>query len=103
MSKQFPRGEGAMRDERGGGERIIPNSVLFNKVVAVRGGVACPLCRRDAPLLDYKNVLLLQKFTSEGGRILPSRVTGVCRKHQRKLSQCVKLARTVAFLPFVVK
>ncbi|NRB10573.1 MAG: 30S ribosomal protein S18 [Rickettsiaceae bacterium] len=61
----------------------------------------CPLCATDCPAIDYKNPSLLSKFTSEGGRILPSRITNVCAKHQRNLKTAIKQSRIIALLPFV--
>ena len=61
----------------------------------------CPLCATDCPPIDYKNPTLLSKFTSEGGRILPSRITNVCAKHQRMLKTAIKQSRIIALLPFV--
>lgn len=53
-----------------------------------------------ADSLDYKNVELLRGFLTERGKILPSRVSGNCAFYQRKLSQQIKLARTMALLPY---
>jgi len=51
-------------------------------------------------MLDYKNTNLLYNFLTERGKILPSRISGNCAFHQRKLSTEVKLARTIALLPY---
>ena len=50
--------------------------------------------------IDYKNVELLRKYTMEGGRIIPSRITGTAPKQQRKLTRAIKLARYLALLPY---
>lgn len=50
--------------------------------------------------LDYKNINLLKGFLTERHKILPSRVSGNCYFHQRKLSTQIKLARSMALLPF---
>jgi small subunit ribosomal protein S18 len=50
--------------------------------------------------LDYKNVSLLKSFLTERSKILPSRVSGNCLYHQRKLSSSIKTARSMALLPF---
>ncbi|MDX2050721.1 MAG: 30S ribosomal protein S18 [Rickettsiaceae bacterium] len=60
----------------------------------------CPLSGPDAPVVDYKNPALLAKFISEGGRILPSRITNVCAKMQRRLKRSIKRARVLGLLPF---
>ena len=41
---------------------------------------SCPLSAKGAPIINYKNVKLLKKYTSENGKILPSRITNVCQK-----------------------
>lgn len=51
--------------------------------------------------IDYKDVDLLKKFITERGKILPRRLTGLTAKQQRDLTNAVKRARIVAFLPFV--
>ena len=50
--------------------------------------------------IDYKNVGLLRSFLTERGKILPSRVSGNCFHHQRHLSKHIKIARSMALLPF---
>ena len=58
----------------------------------------CPLSEKNAPPVDYKNIKLLKKYISEGGRILPSRITSVSQKKQRELSREIKKARLLALL-----
>ena len=58
----------------------------------------CPLSGKDAPLVDYNNIRLLKKYISESGRILPSRITSVSEKKQKKLSRAIKRARLLALL-----
>ena len=57
---------------------------------------SCPLSAKGAPIINYKNVKLLKKYTSENGKILPSRITNVCQKKQRELSLSIKRARNLA-------
>ena len=58
----------------------------------------CPLTGKNAPEIDYKNVKLLKKYTSENGKILPSRITSVSQKKQRELSLSIKRARILALV-----
>ena len=51
--------------------------------------------------IDYKNIGLLRKFTSEQGKILPKRINRLLSKQQRALTRAIKAARLVALLPFV--
>ena len=58
----------------------------------------CPLSGKGAPVIDYKNVRLLKKYISENGKILPSRITNVCQKKQKALSESIKRARNIALI-----
>jgi len=58
----------------------------------------CPLSGKDAPVIDYKNIKLLKKYISESGKILPSRITSVSERKQKKLSRAIKRARLLALL-----
>lgn len=62
----------------------------------------CPFSGPDAIPIDYKDVKLLQKFTTERGRIIPSRITAVSQKKQRELAQAIKRARFLALMPYVL-
>ena len=64
---------------------------------------SCPLTGANAPKIDYKDLKLLQRFISERGKILPSRITSVCHKKQRALATAIKRARNLALLPFVTQ
>ncbi len=57
----------------------------------------------NAPKIDYKDVRLLQRYISERGKIVPSRITAVGSKNQRKLAQAIKRARFLGLLPYSVK
>lgn len=61
----------------------------------------CPLCSDSSQKIDYKDPDLLGKFISEGGRMLPSRITNVCSKHQRGIKKSIRHSRIIALLPFV--
>tara|TARA_B100000029_G_C17463499_1_gene919376 strand:- start:670 stop:942 length:273 start_codon:yes stop_codon:yes gene_type:complete len=58
----------------------------------------CPLSEKNAPIIDYKNIKLLKKYTSETGRILPTRITSVSMKKQKELSRAIKRARLLALI-----
>ena len=56
-----------------------------------------PRRRLDIPVekIDYKNPELLTLFTTETGKILPRRVTGVSAKLHRKITREIKRSRAV--------
>ncbi len=60
----------------------------------------CAFCQSKAEGIDYKDINTLKKYITEGGKILPRRMTGVCAKHQRVLATAIKRARLVDLLPF---
>src|SRR3984957_20854479 len=84
------RGEGGGRGA-GGGARRRPG-----------GGrrKVCRFCADKTLSVDYKDVRTLQSFITEGGKIVPSRTSGNCAKHQRQLAIAIKRARVIALLPF---
>ena len=63
----------------------------------------CPFSGANAPKIDYKDVKLLQRYVSERGKIVPSRITAVSAKKQRELGQAIKRARQIGLLPYLVK
>lgn len=62
----------------------------------------CPFSGEKAPKIDYKDVKLLQKYVSERGKIVPSRITAVSAKKQRELARAIKRARNIALMPYIV-
>jgi small subunit ribosomal protein S18 len=60
----------------------------------------CRFCADKSLAVDYKDVRTLQSFITEGGKIVPSRTSGNCAKHQRQLAVAIKRARVIALLPF---
>jgi small subunit ribosomal protein S18 len=64
---------------------------------------SCPFSGANAPVIDYKDVKLLQRYISERGKIVPSRITAVSSKKQRELARAIKRARFVALLPYAVR
>ena len=48
--------------------------------------------------LDYKNVTLLRQFTTDQGRILPRKYTGLPAHHQRQLNRSIKRARQMLLM-----
>ncbi len=64
---------------------------------------SCPFSGPKAQKIDYKDTRLLQRFVSERGKIVPSRITAVSTKKQRELARAIKRARYLALLPYVLK
>jgi len=64
---------------------------------------SCPFSGPNAPKIDYKDLRLLSRFTSERGKIVPSRITAVSAKKQRELARAIKRARFLALLPYAIR
>lgn len=62
----------------------------------------CRFCAEKVRDIDYKQIQVLRTFVTETGKILSSRITGSCARHQRQLSRAIKRARNLALLPYVV-
>lgn len=60
----------------------------------------CQFCVDKVDAIDYKDVAKLKKYVTEKGKMIPRRMTGVCAKHQRFLSDAIKRARVMALLPY---
>ncbi len=75
----------------------------MNNRTGFRRSKACPLATSKDEDIDYKNIDLLSKFTSDYGRILPRRLTGVCARRQRKLRLAIIRARFLALVPYCTK
>ena len=66
-----------------------------------RPSKTCAVCESGVRVLDYKDERTLTRFITERGKILPSRLSGMCSRHQRQLGTAVKRARHLALLPFI--
>ncbi len=66
-----------------------------------RGRKNCPVCEMSVRVIDYKDDRLLSRFLTERGKIIPSRLSGMCSRHQRQLSRAIKRARQIALVPFI--
>ncbi len=60
----------------------------------------CKFCTEKIDSISYRDVRLLQGFVAERGKIVPRRLSGVCTRHQRRLSLAIKQSRNIALLAF---
>lgn len=61
----------------------------------------CTICESGVRIVDYKDERTLTRFLTERGKILPSRLSGTCARHQRQLSTAIKRARQLALIPYI--
>ena len=63
----------------------------------------CNFCGDKVIDIDYKDSNKLRRYLTEGGKILPRRITGTCAGHQRKFAISVKRARQAGLIPYVIE
>lgn len=60
----------------------------------------CRFCTEKIQFIDFLDIKLLKPLISERGKIVPSRISGNCARHQRQMTEAIKRARSIALLPF---
>ncbi len=63
---------------------------------------SCPFSGPNAPKIDYKEIRTLNRYISERGKVVPSRITAVSAKKQRELAKAIKRARYLALIPYTI-
>ena len=63
----------------------------------------CPFSQKNSPIIDYKDIKLLNRYISEKGKITPSRITNVSRSKQLELSKAIKRARFLGLMSYTNK
>ena len=91
-------GPGGPRPPRPGGPGGGPGGRKF-----FRRKKVCKFCTEKIDAISYRDVRLLQGFVAERGKIVPRRLSGVCTRHQRKLSLAIKQSRNIALLAFAAR
>jgi small subunit ribosomal protein S18 len=92
-----------MESQRDGGRDGGGRAAAAARRPFFRRRKSCPFSGPNAPKIDYKDTRLLQRFISERGKIVPSRITAVSTKKQRELSRAIKRARFLGLLPYMVQ
>lgn len=101
------RGRGGPGGRPGGGSRFGAGgggagAAAGGRRPFMRRRKVCLFCADKSARIDYKDPKLLKRFITERGKVVPSRITGVCAPHQRSLGRAIKRARQIALLPFQV-
>jgi len=96
-----PSGPGGPRGPRPAGGPGGPGGAGGRKFF--RRKKVCKFCTEKIDAISYRDVRLLQGFVAERGKIVPRRLTGVCTRHQRRLSLAIKQSRNIALLAFATR
>ena len=62
----------------------------------------CHFCTEQVKYIDYKDVDMMNKFTTKYMKIIPRYYSGTCLKHQKRISKAIKNSRRMALIPFTV-
>ncbi|MDY6913637.1 MAG: 30S ribosomal protein S18 [Planctomycetota bacterium] len=60
----------------------------------------CRFCRDKISEVDYKDVSVLNKLTTQQGKMFSRKRSGNCARHQRLVKNAVKLARYIGLMPY---
>jgi len=61
----------------------------------------CAICADKSIEVTWKNPVLLKRFMTDRGKMVPRRISGACARHQRQITVAIKRARHMALLPYV--
>jgi small subunit ribosomal protein S18 len=61
----------------------------------------CRFCREKVREVDYKDIAVLSKLTTQQGKIFSRKRSGNCAWHQRSVMRAIKRARFLALMPYV--
>jgi small subunit ribosomal protein S18 len=95
IEKKFEKKD--KKDLKGRGKRDgLKKKKVFKKK-------ACKFCLEKVIDIGYLDFPRFQKFLTERGKIVPSRISGNCAKHQRLLARAVRRARVIALVPYIAE
>jgi small subunit ribosomal protein S18 len=60
----------------------------------------CRFCADQAAKIEYRDPKGLRYFMTETGKMIPSRISGNCARHQRQVAIAIKRARHIALMPY---
>ena len=81
----------------------IKNHRELNKTVGKFQKKKCIAKHNNLRVVDYQDVSYLGQFTSPYAKIFGRSRTGTSAKFQRKITQAIKRARHIGFMPFTTK
>ena len=60
----------------------------------------CRFCADKLGSIDYKDIKRLEVFITEKGKIVSSRFSGNCARHQRRIRELINKSRFLSLLPY---
>ena len=85
----------ARQSSRGGAKKRRSKKSRF------REQAKCRFCRDKVREVDYKDISVLSKLTTQQGKMFSRKRSGNCAAHQRSCKRAVKRARFIALMPYV--
>ncbi|MGA2967716.1 MAG: 30S ribosomal protein S18 [Candidatus Levyibacteriota bacterium] len=75
---------------------------IIRKRIAKNTPKECYFCvEKKEP--EFQETAVLNKFITDRAKIISGVRSGLCSKHQKRVTRAIKRARHLALLPFVVK
>lgn len=93
MPRRNYENRGGEERKFGGGEKSFGDGLPQRKKM-------CRFCADKQLRIDYKDGRALKSYMSEREKITPSRITGLCSFHQRRMTEAIKRARIMGLLSF---
>ena len=78
-----------------------PAASKRRKKTRFREQAKCRFCRDKIKEVDYKDIAVLTKLTTQQGKIYSRKRSGNCAEHQRSCKRAIKRARFLALMPYV--
>ncbi len=75
---------------------------IIRKVQKINTPKKCFFCaEKKEP--EFSDTATLNRFLTDRAKIIPMSRTGLCSKHQKRVTLSIKHARHLALLPFVIR
>jgi len=78
-----------------------PSSPRRKRKARFREQAKCRFCREKLKEVDYKDIAVLSKLTTQQGKLFSRKRSGNCARHQQSCKRAIKRARFLALMPYV--
>ena len=81
--------------------KSAPAAKTKRRKTRFREQAKCRFCREKVQEVDYKDIGLLTKLTTQQGKMFSRKRSGNCAGHQRDAARALKRARFLALMPYI--
>lgn len=93
MAKRMVRTKEKTRD------KVKDTKTGWNKEKERNDGEKRSQLQEGLDSIDFRDAMLLRKFVTQHGKIMPSRLTGATATQQRAIARAIRRARVIGFMP----